>query len=86
VREPVPGDDVDAHHVMLEVADDGAGMDDATQSRIFEPYFTTKAQGTGLGLATVYGIIRRLGGLVHVASRVGQGTTFTVALPRAERP
>jgi signal transduction histidine kinase len=86
VREPGPGDDIAASHVILEVEDDGAGMDDATQSRIFEPYFTTKPQGTGLGLATVYGIIRRLGGLVHVASRVGKGTTFTVALPRAERP
>jgi signal transduction histidine kinase len=84
VREPGPGDEVDADHVILEVADDGAGMDDATQSRIFEPYFTTKPQGTGLGLATVYGIIRRLGGLVHVASQIGKGTTFTVALPRAE--
>ena len=63
---------------MLEVADDGAGMDDATQSRIYEPYFTTKAQGTGLGLATVYGIIRRLGGLVHVANRITVvlGVTF----------
>ncbi len=84
VRDPGPADNVDSHHVVLEVVDDGAGMDEATQSRIFEPYFTTKPQGTGLGLATVYGILRRLGGLVHVASRVGDGTTFTVALPRAE--
>jgi signal transduction histidine kinase len=70
-------------HVLLEVADDGDGMDDATQNRIFEPYFTTKAHGTGLGLSTVYGIVRRLGGRLHVASEPGKGTTFTVALPRA---
>ena len=86
VRDPGPRDEIDAEHVLIEVADDGAGMDDATQSRIFEPYFTTKPHGTGLGLATVYGIIRRLGGLVHVASAPGKGTTFTVALPRAKEP
>jgi signal transduction histidine kinase len=84
VRDPRPDDGIDPSYVLLEVADDGAGMDDATQSRIFEPYFTTKPQGTGLGLATVYGIVQRLGGLVHVTSEPGHGTTFTVALPRAE--
>lgn len=82
VRDVGPDDEVDDRYLLLEVADDGVGMDEETQDRIFEPYFTTKPHGTGLGLATVYGIIRRLGGLVHVTSAPGQGTTFTVALPR----
>jgi signal transduction histidine kinase/CheY-like chemotaxis protein len=78
-------DAADRAVVRLSLADTGAGMDEETQKQVFEPFFTTKEQGkgTGLGLATVYGIVRTLGGEIHFRSAVGHGTTFEIDLPAA---
>jgi PAS domain S-box-containing protein len=68
-------------YVFLEVQDDGHGMEPRTLERIFDPFFSTKAQGRGLGLAAMQGIVKSHGGGIRVVSRVGQGTTFKVLFP-----
>jgi two-component system, cell cycle sensor histidine kinase and response regulator CckA len=71
--------------VCIEIADTGGGIPADVLPRIWEPFFTTKAKGTGLGLATVYGMVKKHDGVIDVQSEPGRGTNFTVVLPAAPR-
>ena len=73
-------------YLKLTIADHGPGIDPEHLSRIFDPYFTTKPNGSGLGLATVYSIIKRHLGRIEVQSKLGEGTTFFIWLPAAQAP
>ena len=84
--EDTAGEDSTSKHATIVVRDNGAGMDAQTMERVFEPFFTTKRRGsgTGLGLSTAYGIISKAGGRLHVSSRLGEGSVFTIELPISE--
>jgi len=73
-------------YVYLEVRDSGHGMTPEVQARIFDPFYTTKFTGRGLGLAAVLGIVRGHGGALHVESETGVGTTFRLLLPPSDVP
>ena len=83
-----PAADAAVTHVVLKVADTGCGIDSAVMAHLFEPFFTTKEEGkgTGLGLATVYGIVHQSGGHLEVESAPGEGASFVVYLPRTDEP
>ncbi|MBI2422550.1 MAG: response regulator [Candidatus Hydrogenedentes bacterium] len=72
------------HYILLEISDTGCGMDEATQHRIFDPFFSTKDKGHGLGLAAVMGIVVGHGGALKVYSESGKGTSFKILLPASQ--
>ena len=73
-------------HIVVRVKDDGAGIKPESAGRLFQPYFTTKKHGTGLGLFVIRRIVEHHGGSVAVESEPGKGATFRVSLPAGPRP
>jgi PAS domain S-box-containing protein len=73
-------------YVLVQITDTGVGMDDATVARIWEPFFTTKPHGTGLGLALAFSVVKSCEGRIAVRSKLGTGTTFEVLLPETAEP
>jgi signal transduction histidine kinase len=82
------GEGSPGEHVVVSVRDWGVGIPPDVRERMFEPFYTTKinARGTGLGLSTVYGIVKQSGGFINVTTEMGKGTTFLVYLPRTTAP
>src|SRR5205823_3406655 len=82
-----PGAEKPGDYVLLSIADTGVGMDETTKQHLFEPFFTTKgrAAAAGLGLASMYGTVKQLGGFITVESKLGEGTRFNIYLPRAAK-
>ena len=74
----------DGDYVCLEVKDTGCGILPENLPKIFDPFYTTKSLGRGLGLAAVQGIVRRAGGSIQIRSAPGQGSTFEILFPRAK--
>ena len=84
-RIQVSSQDHDEAFVGITIADNGCGMSEETLKHMFEPFFTTKKdKGTGLGMSITYGIVKRLGGEILVQSKVGEGTTVTILLPKKQ--
>lgn len=81
IAERVTGEE---DKVRIRVSDDGIGMDAATVQRLFTPFFTTKTEGTGLGLVSCHRIVESIGGQIQVQSQLGEGTTFELLLPMCE--
>ncbi|KRG69895.1 histidine kinase [Stenotrophomonas terrae] len=81
IAERVAGEE---DKVRIRVSDDGIGMDEATVKRLFTPFFTTKSDGTGLGLVSCHRIVESIGGQIQVQSQLGEGTTFELLLPMFE--
>lgn len=82
VSDQASGELQPGRYVRLKVSDAGKGMTPEEAGRVFEPFYTTKGGGTGLGLATCHSVVKQAGGTIEVESRLGKGTDFTILLPR----